>query len=269
MNRVIISTVPQNNSQSIQAVNPNLLFERVDSSVFQAPILNQIFSDDSSINESPIETKNVISENWLTRSPHKKAEIIALFSSLIVIIVSLLNWNNIFNLGTLMPANFDHVFTQHEYWRAWTTLLVHADPHHLLGNLFLFTILGYFLMGYFGIFMFPIFAFLFGGITNFFVLYNMPKSIFLVGLSGVVYWIGGAWLSLYFLVENRKTFFQKTLRTLGVALLIFMPSEAFDPSISYQTHLVGFIFGFFFGIIYYLFKFKTIKAAEVYRLEEV
>ena len=36
---------------------------------------------------------------------------------------------------------------------------------------------------------------------------------------------------------------QRYLRTLGVAVLLFMPSEAFDPAISNRTHLAGFFLG--------------------------
>jgi membrane associated rhomboid family serine protease len=75
--------------------------------------------------------------------------------------------------------------------------------------------------------------------------------------------MGGVWLILYFLIERRKTLFQRALRAIGVGLALFMPAEAFDPKISYQTHLVGFLFGIIFGLGYYMWKRKEFLAAEV------
>lgn len=208
----------------------------------------------------------VITGNWLTQKPNPNALIVILISTLIVILGSFFHWNNILNLTEGMPANPTQVFTQHEYWRAWTSLLVHGDFKHLASNLFLFTVLGYFMAGYFSLLFFPLAAFLVGGITNLIVLSNMPPHTFLIGLSGLVYWLGGAWLILYFMIENRRTTWQKALRAIGVALLIFMPSEAFDPSISYEAHSVGFILGVLSGAIFYLINRTLFRSADTHTI---
>jgi rhomboid protease GluP len=208
----------------------------------------------------------VIAENWLTRKPDQWASLIALISTLIVTIGSLVYWNNFFDLAILMPASHESIFVKYEFWRVWSTLLVHADQKHLISNLFLFYILGYFLSGYFGLVVFPIAALAFGGLTNLIVLWGMQTLTTLIGLSGVVFWMGGTWLALYFLIERRKAIWQRLLRTLGVALVLFMPSEAFDPSISYKTHFVGFILGILFGFFYNYSHFTLFRSAEFNRI---
>lgn len=205
-------------------------------------------------------------ENWLTRKPHESASLITLISTLIVILGSLVYWDNFLDLADLMPASHESIFVKHEYWRAWSTLFVHADQKHLLGNLFLFFIFGYFLSGYFSLVVFPVAAIVMGGLANLMVVWGMPSFSTLIGISGVVFWMGGAWLILYFLIDHRKTIWQRLIRSVGVALVLFMPSETFDPSISYKTHLIGFALGILFGVLYYIFNFKLFRSAEVDRI---
>jgi len=205
----------------------------------------------------------VVTENWLTRKPNPNAIIVTLISILIVVLGSYFHWNNLYGVTDLMPANPHTVFIKHQYWRAWTSLFVHGDFKHLGSNLFLFGILGYFLAGYFNLLFFPLTAFFIGGLTNLIVLSHMSPHTSLIGLSGVVYWMGGAWLVLYFFIENRRSIWQKAIRSIGVALLLFMPSEAFDPSISYDSHFVGFILGIFAGIIFYILNRTELRSADV------
>ncbi len=172
-------------------------------------------------------------------------------------------WGNVAGLAQWMPASGAKVFHQHEYWRLWTALFIHSDLGHLLANCFLFFILGAVLNTYFGLFVFPLVAVLFGGLINFLVLKNMPLQTSLVGISGVVFWLGGFWLVLYMSLDRRRTVKQRVLRVLGVAIALFMPSEAFDPSISYQSHFLGFVLGAAFGFLYFFARKKTFRRAEV------
>jgi rhomboid protease GluP len=208
-----------------------------------------------------------VEENWLTRKPDSMASLITLTSILMIVFVSAVYWNNYFDLSQYLIASPDSVFKNHEYWRAWTSFMVHADEKHLLGNLFLFYIFGFFLAGYFGVVVFPLTAFFVGGIINLIVLWKMPLSATLVGVSGVVFWMGGVWLVLYFLIETRKTFFQRIIRSIGVGLVLFMPSEAFDPSVSYKAHFVGFVLGILCGVLIYFKNFSAIRSAEINRIE--
>lgn len=207
-----------------------------------------------------------VEENWLTRPPDTGALFTTLITTGTVIFMSLLYWNDVLNLAEYFIVSRENIFSHHEYWRLWTSLFIHADPKHLLSNLFLFFILGYFLSGYFNLTVFPVMAFVLGGLTNFIVLMNMPENSNLLGLSGVVFWMGGVWLTLYFFIEHRKGLLQKISRTIGIALILFMPSEAFDPHISYLAHAWGFLFGIIFGTFFFIYNRKMFRSAELRRL---
>jgi rhomboid protease GluP len=205
-----------------------------------------------------------VKENWLTRKPAASAGIVMALVTLFLVLGSLCYWMDLpWGASSWMAASKSLVFEKHQYWRAWTTLLVHADGKHLLGNASLFFVLGAFLTGYFGVFLVPFSGFLLGGVVNLLVLSGMPAETQLIGVSGVVFWMGGAWLALYFLIETRRSVNQRALRALGVGLVLFMPAEAFDPSISYKCHFWGFVFGLAWGGLYYLIKKRPLREAEV------
>ncbi|WP_413612639.1 rhomboid family intramembrane serine protease [Bdellovibrio sp. HCB-110] len=205
----------------------------------------------------------VIRATWLTKKPHGRGWFAAAWSVLALIAGSVLYWQDVAKASQWMPASRDFVFSQGEYWRLWTTLFAHADLGHLISNSLLFFIFGYFLAGYFGLVVFPITAFVLGGLTNAFVLLSYNPQVNLIGVSGVVYWMGGMWLVLYLLLDQQRTVLQRSLRSVGVALAVFMPSTAFDPQVSYRAHLIGFFIGVVSAVIYYWIKRPVFKAAIV------
>jgi rhomboid protease GluP len=209
------------------------------------------------------EARTVIRENWLTRRLDSRSAAVAAFMTLTLLFAGLVEWSDTWGAQAWMPATRAQVFQQHEYWRAWTTLFVHADLKHLLSNSMLFFILGSFLHGYFGWVAFPALAFLSGGAVNLLVLSGMKEEIKLIGVSGVVFWMGGFWLILYFLIDRRRSLTQRALRAAGVGLALFMPAEAFDPTISYAAHFFGFVAGVAVGLTYYMVRRAAIKDAEV------
>lgn len=206
---------------------------------------------------------SVIRETWLSQKPSADAFWLMLCLILSLALGSSLYWIDFLNLSQLMPASAEAVFTRHEYWRLFTGLIAHADIKHLLSNSLLLFVLGFFLSTYFGMILVPLTALSFGMLTNFIVLSNMPTHVQLVGISGVVFWLGGAWLTLYFLLDRRRSLGSRALRTLGVAILLFVPAETFDPGISYQSHFIGFAFGVIWALAFYFYKRKDFRAAEV------
>lgn len=205
----------------------------------------------------------VVRSTWLNRKPSAQAWFLTAWTTVFVIFSSIAYWKNWLNAGSWMSASPELVFQKHEWWRLWTTLLAHGDAGHLASNSLLLIVLGYFLSGYFGAWVFPTLALLVGGITNAIVLTGYPSQVHLIGISGVVYWLGGAWLVLYFLIDQRRTYLQRALRSFGVALGVFMPASAFDPQISYQAHFVGFIMGVLSGAAIYLLQRKKFLAELV------
>ncbi|HMN66979.1 MAG TPA: rhomboid family intramembrane serine protease [Bdellovibrionales bacterium] len=205
----------------------------------------------------------VVRETWLSRRPSVLSRIAAALALLVLMLCCSLYWSNWRGAGDWMPATQALVFQSGEVWRLWTTLFAHSDLGHLLGNSFMFFILGYFLFGYFGFTVFPLWAFLMGGVTNALALQTYAPVVKLIGASGVVSWMGGVWLTLYFLLNTKKTAPQRALRAFGVALMLFAPVEAFDPNISYRTHAIGFVLGVLWGWAYFKIRRAEFRAAEV------
>lgn len=204
---------------------------------------------------------------WLSRKPRIEGALAFALATLALVIGSILSWSNFHGLEALMAASPQAVFKDHEYWRLFTSLFVHGDGKHLLSNVFLFFILGSLLAGYFGTFLVPVSGFLAGALVNWFALKNLGPTTELIGASGIVFWLGGAWLALYALLDRTRSLGQRSVRAFGVALALFMPAEAFDPNISYQSHLLGFTFGVIWGIALFWLYRHHFRSAE--RLEAV
>jgi rhomboid protease GluP len=208
----------------------------------------------------------VLRETLLSRKPDPLAAFAMALATLLVVLISTASRVDFAGVDSWMRASREAVFVHHQYWRAWTSLFVHGDAKHLLSNVFLFFILGSFLTGYFGICRVLLWALVFGGFINLLVLPSLPLEVDLIGLSGVVFWMGGAWLILYFLIDRKRSLVQRSLRVMGIGLALFMPAEAFDPSISYESHLVGFLLGILAGLLYFSFERKKLRGAEVYEI---
>lgn len=208
-------------------------------------------------------THTLVRRTWLSRRPHARAGLLTAWCLLLLITGSLIYWMNFLGLGKLMPASGEAVFNNKELWRLWSALLAHANLGHLVANALGLFVLGYFLIGYFSLWLFPLAALILGGLANFLTLLHYAPQIQLLGFSGVVYWMGGAWLTLYLLLDQQRSRSQRVLRALGVALGVFMPSSAFDPAISYICHFYGFVLGVISAAFYYAFNRKIFLRALI------
>lgn len=207
----------------------------------------------------------VITKTWLSKAPDSWGFIVTGFMILLMTIASVAYWNDWFQLSQWLPASFQTTYQNSHYWQSITALFIHGDEKHLISNSFLFFILGGFLAGHFGYFLFPTLAFLMGALTNLIVLLSMRPETRLLGASGIVFWMGGAWLMLYFLIDIKRSLYQRSLRALGVALMLFFPAEAFDVQISYRSHFLGFILGVLSGAIFYYFQKEKFSSALEYQ----
>lgn len=200
--------------------------------------------------------------NWLTRKPRKNSFFVAALSTMLLAIGAFFFWSDFLHAGSWMTGIRENVFSFYEFWRPWTALLAHGDLGHLLSNSVLFFAFAYLLYGHFGAWAFPGAALFFGGITNLVVLRAMPPSAELLGISGVVYWMGGAWLTLYFYLENRDKLAVRMLKAMGVGIVLFIP-ETIRPNVSYFSHFVGFVLGISWAAVYYQLHRKQFQRAVV------
>lgn len=165
-------------------------------------------------------------------------------------------------LHDLLWASRESVFSRHEYWRLITAILIHADSLHLLSNMPLFILFGFFLYEYFGFMLFPLISFATGVCSNIITLYFYPDSVRLAGSSGMIYGMAALWLVLYIYHDTDHTMPVKIFRSTGFALIVLFP-ETYNPATSYMAHAAGFAAGIIFALASLRFvKIKTINGVH-------
>lgn len=165
-------------------------------------------------------------------------------------------------LSELLSSTRQQVFSQHQWWRLFTAPWVHGDLQHLLSNSYMLAFMVFFVHGYFGFWIYPVMSFFAAAVIQILALWTYEEQVRLVGASGLVYFLAGFWLSMYFLIERQKTLLSRFLRTVGVGLAVLFPTT-FDPQVSYRAHGLGFILGVLLAGAYFLIKKKKIRSAEV------
>jgi membrane associated rhomboid family serine protease len=209
-----------------------------------------------------------IVETYLSGPPRKESAVVAVLSIAIVFLFSFVYWQNSFGLSDYLIAGRDDVIAHQQYWRVFTSILIHHDVNHFLSNamgLFLFS---YLLFGYFGAFVYPVASFVLGAVVNLLSLITYPPGTQLLGASGVVYLMSSFWLVLFVLIERRFSLTKRLLRSIGFALVMLL-SSSFDPAVSYRTHLIGFLIGLGFGVGYFLQAKQRIRASEIFDSEDL
>lgn len=211
-----------------------------------------------------MESKIVMTQNWLTDKPQRNAWNSTLFLVLLLLSMSSAYLNDVMKASSWMQASGQTVFFNHQYWRAWTTLFAHGDFGHIISNLFLFIPFAFFLTGHFGYLFFPLTGFFVGGLVNLVVLKTMQGETGLIGVSGVVYWMGAAWITLSFLIDRRESFGKSLIKVTGISAILFIP-ETFQVNISYLSHFLGYLSGVLSGGLYYVINRKKFRAADVFK----
>jgi rhomboid protease GluP len=168
--------------------------------------------------------------------------------------------------GDLLTASREQVFSRHEYYRLFTTIGMHADLKHFLGNSIFFFIFGFLLNSYFGLLWFPVLSILFGALVNAITLAFYPPEVTLLGASGVVYFMAGAWATLYFFIERKSHWMKRIMAAVGVSLILFFP-ETYEPQVSYLAHGIGFAVGIVVAIAYFSIRRTQIRREEYWEID--
>lgn len=191
------------------------------------------------------------SESFLARRPAKMSFLPSVVFAAMAAVVSVASWNSA-DLKEAWIGNPAKIFGGGEWWRLFTSVLLHEDIKHLLSNLLFLIPFGGLLTNYFGWAAFPFLGVAVGVLTQYLSLKTYPATANLLGASGLLYVLFGMWLALYFRAETRLRWSNRLLRVVGFGLIMFIPSE-FQPEVSYRTHYIGLALGLATGIFYGIF----------------
>jgi rhomboid protease GluP len=203
----------------------------------------------------------VVKETWLSKKPAEGSGLVAAASLLVLMGFSLLFWSDYSGLAPQLPANGELVFKQGQYWRLFTSIFVHADLRHLLSNALGMGGLSYLLYGYFGCKVYPCLTLGGGAVVTLIALATYPPHTFLLGASGVIYFMAAFWLTLYVCLERRFSVGKRILRATGFLLIALIPTS-FNPETSYRTHAIGFGIGIVVAALYFAANKDRFRRAE-------
>jgi uncharacterized membrane protein len=104
-----------------------------------------------------------------------------------------------------------------------------------------------------------------GGVINFLTLASYPKEIYLVGISGVIYFMASFWMTNYVLIERKMKLNKRLIVAVGISLALFCPDLIhLDEKVSYLSHALGFILGIPIAIIWFYGHKKIVRDQEVW-----
>ncbi len=199
----------------------------------------------------------------LYKKPSDHAGLMSLIGLAILCAVFALSQQEYIEFSRYLTANFNQVFVQHQFWRLFTSPLMHADIEHLGSNALFFTGLAYLLNGYFGFWVFPILSFLSGALINLIVLPMYPADVTIVGASGIVYFMAAFWLTLYIALSRDLPIPRRLTNALALSFVLFVP-ESLQPHVSYLSHAAGFGLGIFAGSFYFALNRVSLQAHELW-----
>lgn len=202
-----------------------------------------------------------LKKNYLSKTQYSYGWQFSLSFILVITIFSNIHWKNFFDFHFYLEATHKEVFLKSKYWKAWTTTLIHSDTTHLLSNTSMLLFWGFMSSAYYGPLFYPLTSFLINGFLTILVLSFYPENTVLIGSSGLVFFLGGHWVTLYVFIDRRFSFKKRLFKALGVALILFFPST-FSPNTSYLAHYIGLLGGIIFGFFHYFYKKSTFRKHE-------
>jgi rhomboid protease GluP len=208
-----------------------------------------------------------LASTFLSRKPKDSGSVVAVLSLLVLTSLFALNQQHILPTTEMLSASGKQVFQNHEYWRAFTASLVHANFTHLAANSLFFTGLALLLNGYFGALVFPLLSFVAGGVINAITLSFYPPDASLVGVSGVIYYMAAFWMVLYIGIERKASLTRRIINSVALTLVLLFP-ETFEVHTSYLAHAVGYALGIPSGLAYFFARRSYFRSEETWKVVE-
>lgn len=202
----------------------------------------------------------VLTKTLLSKKPTPQSVLIGLTSYLVLLLIFV--WDN-----QDLSANGHLVFEKGQYWKAFTSQLMHGDFVHLGHNTIFFTVFAILLNSYFGIWVFPLLTLLAGFLINLGTLAFYPPEVYLVGISGVIYFMAAFWMTMFVGIERQMSLYKRLMTATGVSLILFFP-EVIEKNVSYLAHGLGFGMGIVIALIYFFLNENTLRSHEVWKEKE-
>jgi membrane associated rhomboid family serine protease len=141
-------------------------------------------------------------------------------------------------------------YFEEQYWRYFTAMFLHADPYHLLFNMFSLLVFCPPMERFLGRWRYLAMYIVSGVVGNIgFLLLNTEPLAMAVGASGAIYGVCGAYL---YLAIFKRSLDSDSRRTIYIILALGVVTSFFS-NIAWQAHLGGLVAGFVFMFIYDLF----------------
>lgn len=199
-----------------------------------------------------------LTRTFLSKRPGDQNIFIAVLSFLVLLAIFLFS-------GRSLEASGILVFDKGEWWRLFTTSLMHADVMHLGHNALFFIIFAILLNTYFGWAVFPVLSLLMGGLINLLTLSYYPKEVTLVGISGVIYFMASFWMTSYVMIERKMKFRRRLIIATGISLALFCPDVIhLEAKVSYLSHALGFAFGIPAALAWFYRNKTSVRNEEVW-----
>lgn len=197
-----------------------------------------------------------LKKTLLSKKLTPQSILLGLTSYLVLLLVFI--WDN-----QALSANGYQVFEKGEYWKAFTSQLMHGDFTHLGHNSLFFVAFAVLLNSYFGAWVFPVLSLIAGTLINLIALKFYPPQVYLVGISGVIYFMAAFWMTMFVTLERHMTLYRRLMISTGVSLILFFP-EVFEKNVSYLAHGLGFGMGIVFALAYYFSHRRLLHAHDVW-----
>jgi membrane associated rhomboid family serine protease len=144
----------------------------------------------------------------------------------------------LYQWGALYPP---YIAVNHEYWRLFTAMFLHANLFHILFNMWALYIAGSYLEVLAGRTKYLLIYFISGFAGNVLAYAIGPKGVPVVGASTAIF---GLFAALFiYSVHNRHTVAGMALRSMGFVILINLFITFTMSSISWQGHIGGLLGG--------------------------
>ena len=196
-------------------------------------------------------------KTYLSSKPTSPSVLTGLLAYLVLLLVFL------FGNPTWSASGYE-LYEKGNYWKAFSSTLMHADFVHFGHNSLFFVLFSVLLNHYFGFWIFPLLSFVAGGLINLVTLKIYDPHVHLVGISGVIYFMAAFWMVMFVGIDRRRTLIRRLIIATAISLILFFP-DTWEKNVSYLAHGLGFALGLILGIPYFFLKKNSFRKFEVWK----